>query len=93
MNKSMIYNLSDVELILAKTKNTDKNKLGFTIILKYFQLESRYQKHVKFIDPLMLNIIANQLNILPSMINQFDWEGRRLSDFARKSGNYLDTEK
>ena len=59
MSKDAIYNLSDDELILAKTKNTDKNRLGFAVLLKYFQLESRYPKHIKFIDPLMLNAIAN----------------------------------
>ncbi len=41
MRKDAIYNLSDDEFILAKTKNTDKNRLGFAILLKYFQLESR----------------------------------------------------
>ena len=84
MNKDAIYNLSDDELILAKTKNTDKNRLGFAVLLKYFQLESRYPKHIKFIDPLMLNTIANQLNILPSMINQFDWEGRSTKRFRQE---------
>jgi TnpA family transposase len=84
MSKDAIYNLSDDELILAKTKNTDKNRLGFAVLLKYFQLESRYPKHIKFIDPLMLNTIANQLNILPSMINQFDWEGRSTKRFRQE---------
>ena len=93
MNKYAIYNLSDDELILARTKNTDKNRLGCAILLKYFQLESRYPKHIKFIDPLMLNTISNQLNISPSMINQFDWEGRSTERFVRRSENFLDTEK
>lgn len=84
MDKGTIYNLSDDELILAKTKNTDKNKLGFAVLLKYFQLESRYPKHIKFIDPLMLNTISNQLNISPSMINQFDWEGRSTKRFRQE---------
>ena len=84
MSKDAIYNLSDDELILTKTKNTDKNRLGFAVLLKYFQLESCYPKHIKFIDPLMLNTIANQLNILPSMINQFDWEGRSTKRFRQE---------
>ena len=33
------FNLSDDELILARTKNSDKNKLGFGVLLKYVQLE------------------------------------------------------
>ena len=83
MNKGTIYNLSDDELVLARTKNTDKNRLGFAVLLKYFQLENRYPRHIKFIDPLMLNTIANQLNIPPSTINQFDWEGRSTKRFRR----------
>ncbi len=76
MSKDTIYNLSDDEFALAKTKNYDKNKLGFALLLKYFQLGNHYPKHIKFINPLMLNTIANQLNITPSFINDFDWEGR-----------------
>ena len=47
MRKDTIYNLSDDELTLAKDKNSDKNRLGFAILLKYFQLESHYPKHIK----------------------------------------------
>ena len=51
MNKDNLFNLSDDELALAKTKNSDKNRLGYAVLLKYFQLENHYPKHVRFIDP------------------------------------------
>ena len=89
MRKDTIYNLSDDEFTLAKTKNTDKNRLGFAVLLKYFQLESRYPKHIKFIDPLMVNTIANQLNISPSMISQFGWEGRSTERFRQEIREFL----
>lgn len=89
MSKESIYNLSDDELTLAKTKNTDKNRLGFALLLKYFQLESHYPKDIKFIDPIMLNTIANQLNIAPSVINNFDWEGRSTERFRKDIREYL----
>src|SRR5690349_5577809 len=89
MDKDTIYNLSDDELILAKTKNTDKNKLGFAVLLKYFQLEGRYPKHIKYVDPLMLNTISNQLNIPPSTINQFDWEGRSTERFRQEIREFI----
>lgn len=79
-----IFNLNDDELSRAKVKNTNKNKLGFAVLLKYFQLESHYPKHIKFIDPLMLNSIANQLNILSSCIGNFDWEGRSTRRFRQE---------
>lgn len=84
MRKDTIYNLSDDELVLTKAKNNDKNRLGFAVLLKYFQLENRYPRHIKFIDPLMLNTIANQLNIPSSMIDQFDWEGRSTKRFRQE---------
>jgi hypothetical protein len=84
MSKDMIFNLSDDELTLAKTKKPDKTKLSFAVLLKYFQLENHYPKHIKFIDPLMLNTIANQLNISPSLINNFDWEGRSTERFRQE---------
>src|SRR5579872_1328731 len=84
MRKDTIFNLNDDELTLARKKNSDKNRLGFAVLLKYFQFESRYPKHIKFIDPLMLNTISNQLNISPSMINKFDWEGRSTERFRQE---------
>jgi TnpA family transposase len=84
MSKDMIFNLSDDDLTLAKTKKSDKNKLSFAVLLKYFELENHYPKHIKFIDPLMLNTIANQLNISPSLINNFDWEGRSTERFRQE---------
>ena len=36
MRKDTIFNLSDDELILANSNNSDINKLEFTILLKYF---------------------------------------------------------
>lgn len=84
MKKDTIFHLSDEELTLAKSKNSDMNKLGFAILLKYFKLENRYPKHIKYIDPLMLNTIANQLNISVVIINTFDWEGRSTKRFRQE---------
>ena len=81
MSSDGIFNLCEDELVLAKTKNTDKNKLGFAVLLKYFQLESHYPQHIKYVDPLMLNCIANQLNVPPSCVDEFDWEGRSTKRF------------
>ena len=89
MRKDSLFNLSDDELALAKTKNSDKNRLGFAVLLKYFQLENHYPKHVKFIDPLMLNTISKQLNITPSLIDHFDWEGRSTERFRQEIRGFL----
>jgi hypothetical protein len=93
MSQDGIFNLCEDELALAKTKNTDKNKLGFAVLLKYFQLESHYPKHIKYVDPSMLNCIANQLNILPSCADEFDWEGRSTKRFRKEIRNLLGYKK
>lgn len=93
MNSEEIFNLSDDELTLAASKNTSKNKLGFAILLKYFQLESHYPKHIKYVAPMMLNCIANQLNVSPSCINTFDWEGRSTERFRQEIRNLLGYKK
>jgi len=93
MRKNSLYNLSGDELILAQTKNSDKNKLGFSVLLKYFQLESHYPKHIKYIDTLMINCIANQLNISASCIDDFAWEGRSTKRFRQEIRNLLGYKK
>jgi len=84
MNIDDLFNLSDEELSLVNAKRGSKNKLGFAILLKYFQLEGRYPKHVKFIDPFMLNSVAHQLNIPASCVDHFDWEGRSTERFRNE---------
>lgn len=84
MDKDNIFTLNDDELTLSKAKNSDKNKLGFAVLLKYFQLEGHYPRHTKYVDLLMLHTIANQLNVSPSLMNNFDWEGRSTERFRRE---------
>ncbi len=84
MRTDVFFELCDDEIILAQAKNGNKNKLGFAILLKYFQLEGRYPKHIKYIDPLMLNCLANQLEVSSSCINKFDWEGRSTERFRQE---------
>src|SRR3990167_2059382 len=93
MSSDEIFNLSDDELILSASKNTRKNKLGFAILLKYFQLEGHYPRHIKYVDPLMLNCIANQLGISSSCIDIFDWEGRSTERFRQEIRDLLGYKK
>ena len=93
MGNDNIFNLSDDELTLGQAKNSDKNRLGFAILLKYFQLESHYPKHLKYIDSLMINCIANQLNVPASCIDDFDWEGRSTKRFRTEIRNLLGYKK
>ena len=93
MSTDEFFNLNDDELLLANSKNGSKNRLGFAVLLKYFQLEGHYPKHVKFIDPVMLSCIANQLDVLPSRIDNFDWEGRSTERFRSEIREFLGYKK
>lgn len=93
MISDSIFNLNNDELVLASSKKKNKNQLGFAILLKYFQLENRYPKHIKYVDPLMLNCLANQLDVVPSCIEDFDWEGRSTERFRREIRRFLGYKK
>lgn len=84
MSSDDIFNLSDDELALARSKKTNKNKLLFGVLLKYFQLEGHYPKDIKYIDPIMLGSIANQLDVSRSLIDHIDFEGRSTERFRQE---------
>lgn len=84
MSPDEFYHLNDDELCLAKEKRSNKNKLGFAVQLKYFQLEGHHPKNIKVIDPYMLSCIANQLAINSSTIRNFDFEGRSTERFRQE---------
>jgi len=79
-----IFDLEDEELTLVKEKNTNKNKLGFAVLLKHFQLNGRYPKGIQFIDPLLIKSLANQLSISEAVVKDFDWEGRSTERFRKE---------
>ena len=78
------FNLENEELILVKTKNSNKNRLGFSVLLKYFQRNGHYPKGPQSIDLVLIKSLANQLNISPLAIKNFDWEGRSIERFRRE---------
>jgi hypothetical protein len=84
-----IFNLSNDEITLINTKKGNKNKLGFAILLKYFQWENHYPKHIKFVDPRMLHSVANQLNVRATLVNHFDWEGRSTERYRLEIREFL----
>ncbi|MDR3492075.1 MAG: DUF4158 domain-containing protein [Gammaproteobacteria bacterium] len=84
-----IYNLDEDEIQLIKSKHTNKNKLAFAILLKYFQLEGHYPKDKKVLDPTLINSLVVQLNISPCCIENFTWEGRSIEQFRHEIRNYL----
>lgn len=83
-----IFRLNEEELSLANAKKVKQNKLGFAVLLKYFQLESHYPKEVKFVDPMMLSSLASQLSIPASALKHFNFEGRSTERFRQEIRTY-----
>lgn len=79
-----IFNLDNEELKLINNKNTNKNKLGFAVLLKHFQLVGRYPSEIKSIDPMLIQDVADQLKIKKSVLKNFEWEGRTIERFKRE---------
>jgi hypothetical protein len=52
------------------------NKIGFAIILKYFQLMARFPDVSEQIPDLIISYIANQLNIPVSSYSDYNPQGR-----------------
>jgi TnpA family transposase len=53
-----------------------KNQLGMAIQLKFLQIEGSFPKGLSDIPPLATEYLAQQLNISPSKLNNYKWEGR-----------------
>jgi hypothetical protein len=49
--------LTDMEMILINKHHADSNKLGFALLLKYFQREGKFPQRKKIFRVLLLNTL------------------------------------
>jgi hypothetical protein len=66
----------DMDLLANKTGPT---RLGFAVLLKYFQYEARFPTAKQDVPKPILNYLANQLNLSPELYHQYDWTGRTIT--------------
>lgn len=71
------------ELILTKTKARE-NQLGFALLLKYAQAYSRFPQQVKDFPAVVIEYVAWQLEISPSMAKSYQWEERSLERYCQQ---------
>ncbi len=69
------WGLSFEEFELLKTKPA-RSHLGFVAQLKYYPLSGKFPQHPSDIPKTVLHYIADQLDIDPSSLNEYDWGGR-----------------
>ena len=68
------WSLADAELKLAN--RTERGRLGFAVLLKFFQFERRFPGNQKEIPNSILNFLAKQLQISPKTFFDYDLRGR-----------------
>jgi hypothetical protein len=68
---------ADQELIGAKHGAT---KLGFCLLLKYFEIEGRFPRWASDIPPAAVDFVAAQLKVAPGEFAGYDWSGRSIKN-------------
>jgi TnpA family transposase/(2Fe-2S) ferredoxin len=55
---------------------TEGNRLGFAVLLKYFQQEAKFPSKKQDISKVVLDYIAKQLDLSPDLFDQYSWGGK-----------------
>jgi hypothetical protein len=66
---------ADRRLIANKTGAT---RLGFALLLKYFELEGRFPGHVGEVPRQAVTYVAEQLRLDPGLFTAYAWSGRTI---------------
>ncbi|MDQ4075389.1 MAG: Tn3 family transposase, partial [Chloroflexota bacterium] len=72
------WTLLPAELVLLATKQ-DHNRLGFAVLLKFFQYEGRFPQQRHEIPGVVVAYLAKQVDVAPDLFFQYDWHGRTSS--------------
>ena len=59
-------------------QRTDSNRLGFALLLKFFQYAGRFPQERQEIPTSVVRYVAQQLNLSPSSYTNYDWQGRSI---------------
>jgi hypothetical protein len=69
------WTLLPSEMRLLRNK-TGAKRIGFAVCFKYFQLLSQFPEDLNQIPPVVINYIANQVNVSSSLYLEYDWQER-----------------
>lgn len=64
------------ELALANQSRATHNRLGFALLLKYFQIEGRFPRHRRDVPITAIDYVARQLKLSPDTYSTYSWQGR-----------------
>lgn len=66
---------------LAQLGNkTGATRLGFAVLLKFFQREARFPLYKNDIPGVVIAFLATQVGVAPEAYLQYDWQGRTIKD-------------
>lgn len=65
----------EVELLANKTGAT---RLGFAVLLKFFQLEAHFPQHAAEIPQSVIDYLAKQIKVAPEQFRHYEWRGRTI---------------
>lgn len=58
------------------TNKTDHNRLGFALLLKFFQYAARFPNHQQEVPSAVIDYVALQVGVSPQLYENYDWQGR-----------------
>lgn len=77
------------ELSMARSPNTSSNQLGFALMLKWFQYEGQFPKRKQDIPPVVVDFLAQQLDIVPEEFKSYSLQGRTIERQRAQIRQYL----
>lgn len=70
------FTLLPNERHLVMGNKTEVNRLGFAVLLKYFQQEARFPNKKQDIPKVVIEYIAKQLDISSDQFDEYSWGGK-----------------
>lgn len=77
------------ELHLSMVNKTEANRLGFALLLKYFQQKARFPSTKQDVPKVIIEYIAKQLDISPDRFEEYRWGGKEKT-YTRHRKNIRD---
>ena len=77
------FTLLPPEIEWLDVKAKAYNRLAQAVMLKYFQQEGRFPEESRDVPTTVLDFIAQQLEIDPTTVRQYKWDGRTARDYKR----------
>lgn len=74
------------ELVAYKRGAT---RLGFALLLKFFQIEGRFPDHVGELPPAAIGYVARQVGVEPGELAGYEWSGRSIERHRAQIRRYL----